>query len=310
MSGSPSTSVTKVIELSTFCMSTNSSAYVRVVLVATLALSPVGCDEADQDTIEQGQKSFEHAGEALKRAGQSVKEVATDLILPPRREAQLGDRMAREVLAESQPLRGTPVVRYVQKLGRRVVESAQSRPEGIDFEFHVLRDSQINAFAIPGGHIFVTTGLLEAAESEAELIAVLGHEVAHVTQRHIAERMTAVYGISTLTSLALGEDAGMLEQIAVDLVAQGYLLKHSRDDEREADQKGMQFVIDAGYSPVGYVAFFERLSKQPQPPALLSTHPNPEERAQRARRALELLDEDVVAREVHRERYREMTSSL
>lgn len=284
--------------------------YFRVVLVVSLLFGLVGCDEVDRETVDQGRESLERAGEALKRAGQSAKEVATDVVLPPQREEQLGERMAREVLAESQPVRGTPVVEYVQGLGQKVVKAAENRPDGIDFDFHVIRDPQINAFAIPGGHIFVTTGLLEAAETEAELIAVLGHEVAHVTQRHIAERMTAVYGISTLTSLALGEEAGMLEQIAVDLLAQGYLLKHSRDDEREADKQGMQYVIAAGYPPSGYVAFFERLAKQPQPPALLSTHPNPEERAQNARRAIEQLDKEVVQRDVHRQRYQEMTSSL
>lgn len=281
-----------------------------VVASGLVGFGLVGCDEVDQERVEQGRESLEKAGEALKRAGKSVKETATNVVLPPRQEEQLGDRMARQVLAESQPVTGSPVSRYVSQLGQKVVSAAEGRPEGIDYDFHVIRSPEINAFAIPGGHIFVTTGLLQSAETEAELIAVLGHEVAHVTQRHIAERMVAVYGISTLTSLALGEEAGMLEQMAVDLLAQGYLLKHSRDDEREADEVGMEFVVDAGYSPSGYVAFFERLAKQPQPPAILSSHPNPEERAQNARQAIERLDQAVVERDVHRQRYQEMTSSL
>jgi predicted Zn-dependent protease len=284
-------------------------------IIAALAL--IGCDEADRESIEQGRESLDRAtqslkraGESLKRAGESAAELAADAVLPPKKEEQLGDRMAREIMAESQMVTDKPVSEYVEKLGASVVAAAEDRPAEISFEFHVIRDESINAFAIPGGHIFVTTGLLEAAETEAELVAVLGHELAHVTERHIARRMSAAYGISLLTQLALGQESGELEQIVADVLGQGFLLKHSRDDEREADETGMKYVIEAGYSPVGYAAFFDSLAGQSRPPALLSTHPDPEERAQRAQEAIEKLDQAIVDRPVHRERYQKATSSL
>jgi predicted Zn-dependent protease len=282
------------------------------MLAVTFLAGFMGCDADKAEKLEKGREKakkaaekLEKAGEKLKKAGKKAQEVAAEVALPPSQAERLGDRMAREIAAKSTVLTDGPAVDYVRQLGRGIVEAAgEAVPEGIDFDVHVLEDPSINAFAIPGGHIFVTTGLLESAESEAELVAVLGHEVAHVTERHIAERMATIYGVSALTQIALGEDSGELERMAAELLAEGYLLKHSRDDEREADAVGMRFVIDAGHSPVGFVEFFERIARQPSPPALLSTHPNPEERAASARKALKQLPTDVVERAVHRERYR------
>jgi len=106
--------------------------------------------------------------------------------------------------------------------------------------------------------------------------------VEKATKQASEELEAAAYGVSTLIRLALGEDTGAIEEIAVGVLARGYLLKHSRDDEREADSRGMQYVLKAGHSPIGFVDFFERPADQPSPPALLSTHLDPAERAERA----------------------------
>lgn len=286
--------------------------------VVALAAGATGCDEEKVGTLKQGREKaeriaekLEKAGESLEKAGKKAQEVAADVALPPEQAEKLGDRMVREIMSKSTVVVDHPAATYVDRLGRRLVETAKGQgPAVIDFDFHVLRDPAINAFAIPGGHIFVTTGLLKSAESEAELVAVLAHEIAHVTERHIAERMAAVYGVSALTRVALGEESGQLERMAAEIIAEGFLLKHSRDDEREADEVGMSLVVDGGHSPVGFVDFFERMSKQPRPPELLSTHPNPEGRAAAAREAISTLPEEVAGRPVHRERFAEATEQL
>lgn len=277
----------------------------------------LGCDEAQPAQVAEPrapiegtvERTVDEARERVGGAGEFIKKAAASAVLPPEREEALGDRMAAEIASRSKLREDGPIVAYVRDLGARVVAAADEndeRDEAIDFDFHVIEEPEINAFALPGGHIYVTTGLLRAAGSEAEVVAVLGHEVAHVTRRHIAERMEAVYGVSTLTSIALGEESSLLGQIAARLLARGFLLKHSRDDEREADTYGMAYVIDAGHSPVGFATFFDRISEQPRPPVWLSTHPEPEARAAKAREAMDQLDPSIVERPVHRERYRKL----
>src|SRR5690606_20571391 len=151
-------------------------------------------------------------------------------------------------------------------------------PEGIDIAFKVVRDDQqINAFAIPGGNIYVYTGLLRAVDSEAELLAVLSHEVAHVTERHIAEQLAAQYGLETLAAVALGRDAGVLGQLVGAVAGQGFLLTYSRDHEQEADAVGLGYETRAGWDPNGYVTFFEELAELEGSggwvPSFLQTHP-------------------------------------
>ena len=289
------------------------------ILIALVLLSSLlfGCDETQRARIQEVRDGVEQASERIQEVREGVreatdrieettdafKEVAAAVALPPKREEALGDRMAAEIAGRSRVLSRGPVVSYVEGLGAGIVGVVDDREEAIDFDFHVLDDPEINAFAIPGGHIYVTTGLLQSADTEAELVAVLGHEIAHVTRRHIAERMAAAYGVSTLTDIALGQQTSALGQIAAELLGRGYLLKHSRDDEREADTHGMTYVIAAGHSPVGFATFFDRLAEQPRPPAILSTHPDPEERAKRARETIAAMEPAIVERPVHRERY-------
>ena len=177
-----------------------------------------------------------------------------------------------------------------------MVKAAKARgeiPDGIKFTFKVIDDDEtVNAFALPGGYIYFYTGLMKAADNEAEIVGVMGHEVAHVTQRHIAQRLVQTYGVQAVVSMAGGENADLLTQLATSVAAQGLLLTYSRDHERDADNHGLPFVIGAGYDPNGFVTFFEKLAAMGGPNNALLTifasHPHPEERLENAKRFISI----------------------
>ncbi|HSP76920.1 MAG TPA: M48 family metalloprotease, partial [Myxococcaceae bacterium] len=155
------------------------------------------------------------------------------------------------------------------------------------FRFTVLDNpDNVNAFALPGGHIFIYSGLIRAADSEAELASVLAHEVAHVTAGHPSDLLAAQVGLGTLQQLALGRNPGMLAQLGSAIASQGYLSAYTRDQEQEADKRGLQFLSQAGYEPSAMARFFQELAnmRNTQPglvSAFFSTHPAPGQRAER-----------------------------
>ena len=210
-------------------------------------------------------------------------EAAARVLLPPSEEVKLGAQLSAETEKELTIHADADVQKYISALGQKVAAAAKGRtPDGITFTFKVVDDpATVNAFAMPGGYIYIYSGLLLKAESEAEVIGVLGHEVAHVTQRHVAERLVAAYGLQTVTDMAIGKNPGQLSQIAAGLAANGYLLKYGRDQERESDRVGLSYVLRAGYNPQGMVSFFEKLAAGgPRPPVILSSHPDPADRAE------------------------------
>jgi predicted Zn-dependent protease len=235
-----------------------------------------------------------------------------DAIVPVSQERDLGKEMSAEVEKELTLLKNPAINDWIDTLGDRVVrKAANDIPKGIQFTFKVVDDPDtVNAFALPGGYIYVYTGLLKKAENEAEIVAVLGHEVAHVTQRHIAQRLTTMYGVSTLASLALGENPSQLAQIAAGIAANGFLLKYSRDHEREADSVGIRYTAAVGYTPNGYVTFFNKLAEEPQPPVFLSSHPNPRERVKNAQAAIAKMSKGLVNQPTGKKKYNEMIQKL
>ena len=143
---------------------------------------------------------------------------------------------------------------------------------------HVIDDPKtVNAFAVPGGHLFVYSGLLLAAENDAEVAGVLAHETGHVVARHSARQMVDAYGLQAIAALAGGQNPSLLEQIATKVAGTGLLLAHSRSEENEADEYGARYSNAAGYDPHGLTTFFQKLEatqgKQPQVMAWLSDHP-------------------------------------
>lgn len=210
------------------------------------------------------------------------KETAATVLLPVEEEKKLGVEFQKELDKELKYHSNPKVQAYITALGNKIVAVAQKDAPKIKFTFKVVDDDKtVNAFAIPGGTIYFYSGLLLKADSEAEVAGVLGHEVAHVTERHIAERLVAANGLNMVMSMALGKNPAALGKIVSGAVAQGYLLKFGRDQERESDTRGFHYAVKAGFNPEGMKNFFIKLDKMGSSgPAILSSHPNPGERAQ------------------------------
>ena len=209
--------------------------------------------------------------------------VAADVLVPVAQEKQLGLQMQPQIESEAKIHANAELQAYVQSLGAKVVAAAKGdMPAGITVQFKVIdAPDTVNAFAIPGGTIYVYTGLLRAASNEAEVVGVLGHETAHVTRRHVAQQIVTQMGMQTVMDMALGNNPGQVTQIVSGVAAQGYLLKYSRDHERDADEYGIRYAAAAGYDPHGFANFFKKLGGSGGP-EILSTHPDPSARASTA----------------------------
>ena len=178
---------------------------------------------------------------------------------------------------------------YVDQVGKQVVARSIASRSPYPFEFHLLRDARtVNTFALPGGQVFLTIALLKRLTSEAQLAAVLSHEVGHVVARHGAEHLTKQPFIqplraavdATANSDANADQSAVLAQAVNQLVS----LRYGRDDELESDRLGLRFMTEAGYDPQGIVQLIQRLdaSRQGgQPAAFFSTHPSPDNRVKR-----------------------------
>jgi predicted Zn-dependent protease len=200
--------------------------------------------------------------------------------LPPEMDARLG-QPTWEVLSRSgQRCENVAAERYVSGLLQPLLEALGPTP--FHFQLMVVDDAAVNAFALPGGYVVVNSGLLEEAESGEEVAAVLAHELSHVTSRHSTQRLAGSLGVSVALGLVLGVvDLGAPAYTVAQLAGLGY----ERRQEHEADERGRALLMRAGISPLGMATFFERLSAAPTLPELISTHPDPGERAERARAA-------------------------
>lgn len=203
-------------------------------------------------------------------------------------EIAIGRKARRDVRQHIPALRDTTVNRYIDSLGRRIAARADGPRYPYSFDIANRRD--INAFALPGGPIWVHRGLIDAARSEAQLAGVIAHEVAHIANRHAAEQMTkgtfANVGLGLLGAF-LGEGRGaQLAQLGAGFAANATMMKFSRDHEREADLKALRYMKSAGYDPRGMVEFLQVLrSRQGSDPGsvrtFFSSHPAPAERVRR-----------------------------
>lgn len=172
-------------------------------------------------------------------------------------EKELGDKFAVEIEKQHKVIRDPEVQAYIDGVGRKLLTGV--RKQDFPFTFQVVQDESVNAFAIPGGHTYVDTGLIKAAASETELAAVMAHEMNHVVARHSTRQMTQQYGYSLIVSLLLGGQGGDLSKIAADLFGKAGGLYYSREMESQADYLGIETMYKAGYNPQGMVSFFKKL---------------------------------------------------
>ncbi len=197
-------------------------------------------------------------------------------------EQQLGQQMAREMRGEKLLVHDDVVVDYVADIGERILRAAGPQP--FAYQFYVVEDDDINAFALPGGQIAVHTGTILRASNVSELAGVIAHEVGHVAKRHIAKRYGQVRnaGIATDVATLAGSVFGMggVANLGSNLLAWQVMNSFGREDEAEADAFAVDVLPAAGYSPDGLVTFFETMRAEGggEPPAFLSDHPTTADR--------------------------------
>ncbi|NMG15276.1 beta-barrel assembly-enhancing protease [Aromatoleum bremense] len=206
--------------------------------------------------------------------------------LSPLAERRIGESIIREIrFRDAAYLDDAEIEDYVDRLGQRLVTASAAPYQ--EFDFFVIRDATLNAFALPGGFIGVHSGLILAAESESELASVLGHEIAHVTQRHIAQlvgkqsQSSMVMLASLLVAVLAARSNSQISEAAIAAGQAGAIqsqLGYTRDFEREADRLGLQTLEGAGYDVRGMPSFFERLQRasrfyENNAPSYLRTHP-------------------------------------
>ena len=236
------------------------------------------------DEINNGQKL---AGKYdLRRIGQRGVGSGLDFY-SLEKERALGLELSKEVEHDSRVISDPLVAEYINRVGQNLVHNSDAK---VPFTIKVIDNDEINAFALPGGFFYVNSGLILAAENEAELAGVMAHEIAHVAARHATKNATKaqIWNLASIPLVFVGGPVGYaLRQASGLLVPMGFL-KFSRDAEREADRLGLQYDYMAGYDPQSFVSFFEKLQvqeKKKKHSALakaFSTHPMNEDRIKRA----------------------------
>lgn len=203
-------------------------------------------------------------------------------LFSPSDDVKLGQQVDAEISnnPKEYPLLNSQAhTQYLQNILNEVIQSPEIKyRETFSYTIKIINSNTINAFAAPGGYIYVYTGLLKFVDNEATLAGIIAHEVAHAERRHSTKRMTKAYGLSLLTSIILGNDASALEQLAANLLSGLALLKNSRDDEYEADEYSFKYLLSTQWYPGAITYFFTKIqeqqkSKPTQFEELLSTHP-------------------------------------
>ena len=201
-------------------------------------------------------------------------------------EVELGNRFAKEVEAALPLVKDPALTRYLDDLGQRIARVADDR--NLTWTFALVDQPEVNAFAIPGGHIYVNRGLVERAATMAELAGVLGHEVAHVTQRHSMKQMAAAQRTNVIGAglcLFIPSLCEGVTGVVLQVGAEAGFAKFSRDDEAESDRLGVRYVLAAGIDPRGVPTMFRTLlEERERNPTIFDTffgsHPVEESRVQ------------------------------
>jgi Zn-dependent protease with chaperone function len=200
-------------------------------------------------------------------------------------EVQAGQQAAAQVPKQLPVLPDSdPVARYVQRLGAQL--AAHAPGEKWPYNFHVVNQKEINAFALPGGPVYVNVGTIQAADNEAELAGVMAHEISHVVQRHgtrgATKQMAAQLPLAILGGMFGRGALSQMAQLGISFGVGSYFLKNSRQAEKEADLLGSNIMYDTGFNPQAMAQFFEKIQQQggARAPQFLSDHPDPGNRVE------------------------------
>ena len=204
-------------------------------------------------------------------------------------DIQIGKEYSAEIRKQVDVIDNPRLQEYISTIGMRL--AGQPQADDYPYEFTLINEPSINAFALPGGPIFVHSGLVDAADNEAQLAGVLAHEVSHVALRHgtsQASKSQMIQLPAVLAGAVLGSRGDMIGQIGpmgVGVGLQALITKYSRSAEKQADALGARIMAQAGYDPLQMAKFFENLAAEggPRPPTFLSTHPDPGNRTRLVR---------------------------
>lgn len=204
-------------------------------------------------------------------------------ILSTQQEIELGRQVAAEVEKKEKLLADPDIQAYVRQIGQRL--SRVSPRLDLNYTFKVIdAPDTVNAFALPGGFMYVYTGLMKLCENEAELASVMAHEMGHVAARHHGESLTRQYGIDIIRRILLGDEPNATVQLVADVLGTAHVMRFSRANEREADRLGMEMLFRAGYRPEAMVTFMHKLLAEERKHGgrtwlpIFASHPPTEER--------------------------------
>ncbi len=217
-------------------------------------------------------------GESQRVAMTTDQEIAMGLQAAPEMARQFGGTVSG------------PEAAMVSSMGEFIVRNSTAKSAPYDFEFHLLADRKtVNAFALPGGQIFITRALLERLQTQGQLAGVLGHEIGHVIERHSAEHMAKQQLTQGLTTAAVLASESATAGMVAQAVGQMVNMKYGREDELESDEWGVRLMVESGFDPnslIGVMKILEEASGGGNRPEFMSTHPNPGNRIERIRETI------------------------
>lgn len=213
------------------------------------------------------------------------------IALTPRQEIAMGLQAAPEMAKQHGGLHpDTQAQALVDRVGSKLVQRSSARETPWQFDFHLLRDPQtVNAFALPGGQVFITAALFDRFKTEGQLAGVLGHEVGHVVARHSAQRIAKSSLTQGLIGAVVVASGDQRSAQAAMMIGQMVNMKYGREDEIESDVLGVRFMAKAGYDPrslIGVMKILKEAGGGRSQPEFFSTHPDPDNRIERIKEAI------------------------
>jgi len=232
-----------------------------ILFAALLAIFSTGCNK-DEDS----DNTF------------NIFSVDDDIAFGAQFAAELNNNQAEFPVLD--PIQYAETYWHVNRIRDSILSSGKLKyADRFAWEVKIIHDDEVlNAFAVPGGHLYVYTGIIKFFENEAEFAGVMGHEMAHADRRHSTDQLTKAYGVQLLFAILLGNSQNQIAVIAANMAAGLSSLAFSRDNEYEADEYAVKYLNETSYDPRGPAYFFEKLMGSPEPPQFLSTHPNHENR--------------------------------